>query len=304
MASRSSKTAVKAASGSDRHGLRWTNTDSRDLTPSWSIEPPVTAITSISQRFLALTNLCVTAVSSSASRKVYTISCPSDPLRQYLFNALLPLEPRLKTASEVATISYISRRTSVPVPAVVAYDCSVDNELGFEWILMQKRPGKSYEELQQEMDLQQKQEVVEKLAEYTKEVRVECPLDAIGSLYFRRDPDERELERCVETEEEDIVIGPAVTRALYWGPLKRFLTRDLGPWKNEQEFVGAYLQVLLKEQQLQHLLVTGDHHFTFRNGEELTLTQRQKEGCSAPLQCYASRRYRTPLHRRQCAPQN
>lgn len=53
----------------------------------------------------------------------------------------LPVDPRHKTAGEVATLRWIRKRSEMPVPKVVAFDDSNANEIGFEWILMQRMPG-------------------------------------------------------------------------------------------------------------------------------------------------------------------
>ena len=46
--------------------------------------------------------------------------------------------PRLKTESEVATMHYLRRNTSIPVPEVYHYDSNPYNRLGGEYILMSK----------------------------------------------------------------------------------------------------------------------------------------------------------------------
>ena len=46
--------------------------------------------------------------------------------------------PRLKTESEVATLSYLREKTNVPVPKVYHYDSNPYNRLGGEIILMSK----------------------------------------------------------------------------------------------------------------------------------------------------------------------
>lgn len=46
--------------------------------------------------------------------------------------------PRLKTESEVATMSYLREKTTVPVPRIYHYDSNPYNRLGGEWILMSK----------------------------------------------------------------------------------------------------------------------------------------------------------------------
>jgi hypothetical protein len=46
--------------------------------------------------------------------------------------------PRIKTASEIATMHYLRTRTSVPVPDVYGYDADPYNRLGAEYIIMSK----------------------------------------------------------------------------------------------------------------------------------------------------------------------
>lgn len=49
--------------------------------------------------------------------------------------------PRIKTGNEVAIVSWIQSNTSIPVPSMVAYDCSKTNALGREYMLMTREPG-------------------------------------------------------------------------------------------------------------------------------------------------------------------
>ena len=51
------------------------------------------------------------------------------------------MEPFYKTTSEVATLAYIRRYTTIPVPEVIAHCAIAEKELGFEWILMEKIHG-------------------------------------------------------------------------------------------------------------------------------------------------------------------
>ena len=46
--------------------------------------------------------------------------------------------PRLKTESEVATLSYLREKTTIPVPRIYHYDSNPWNRLGGEFILMSK----------------------------------------------------------------------------------------------------------------------------------------------------------------------
>jgi hypothetical protein len=59
----------------------------------------------------------------------------------------IPVDPYFKTASKVATLKFLSQHTSIPVPSVIAYDTSPENQLGFEWTLMTRLPGVPLKEL-------------------------------------------------------------------------------------------------------------------------------------------------------------
>lgn len=48
----------------------------------------------------------------------------------------LPVDPRFKTSSEAAMLDLVSKCTSIPVSKVIAMDNSANNDIGFEWILM------------------------------------------------------------------------------------------------------------------------------------------------------------------------
>ena len=45
----------------------------------------------------------------------------------------LPVDPYFKTAGEVATLQFVKKNTSIPVPQIIPLDSSADNELmGFD----------------------------------------------------------------------------------------------------------------------------------------------------------------------------
>lgn len=58
--------------------------------------------------------------------------------KKVIFRAARRFMPRLKTASEVATLKYLREHTSVPVPEVFAWDENLYNRVGGEWILMSR----------------------------------------------------------------------------------------------------------------------------------------------------------------------
>ena len=59
---------------------------------------------------------------------------------QYTLRVTPPVELFYKTASEVATLSYIREHTPVPVPCVIISNSTVE-DVGFDWILMERVPS-------------------------------------------------------------------------------------------------------------------------------------------------------------------
>ena len=76
----------------------------------------------------------------------------------------LPVDPRYKVMSEVATMDWVRRITSLPIPAAIAHQPSRDNLIGFEWMLMTKLPGKPFGEVYQSLSFDVKARLARKFA--------------------------------------------------------------------------------------------------------------------------------------------
>jgi len=115
--------------------------------------------------------------------KLYKISYPGHQT-SYLLRAAIPIEPYYKTESEVATIAYLRANTSVPVPRVLVWDSNRDNELSFEWILMEMMYGVSLYDVWREVPWEHKVELTKTIAGMVKQLR-DQKFDRIGGLYFQ-----------------------------------------------------------------------------------------------------------------------
>lgn len=125
----------------NQHSLCWLDLGGR-LIPEWTVLPNICIIKSIALQYLSpdLPDLDVRFFSEGPFNKVLKILSPHNS-KQCLMRVTLPVEPFLKTESEVATLTYVRRYTSIPVPKVIAYDTSSKNELGFECVLLEKTEG-------------------------------------------------------------------------------------------------------------------------------------------------------------------
>lgn len=113
-----------------RPGLRW-NRGMFESEPCWTREPDIEVIERIVSSVLARP-CSVSFIFQGAFNKIYNVQNESQI--NYLMRVSLPVDPMFKTSSEVATLTWIRRHTSLPVTKIVAYNSSHDNELGFEWI--------------------------------------------------------------------------------------------------------------------------------------------------------------------------
>ncbi|KAJ4306808.1 hypothetical protein N0V88_000176 [Collariella sp. IMI 366227] len=103
--------------------------------------------------------------------------------KSYIFRVSIPVEPFYKTESEIATMEYIRRHTSIPVPPVIAYSSSDNNDLGYEWILMEMMPGEPLRKLWPTMPNEARVRVFVELAHHVKTL-VSLQFSKFGNIFF------------------------------------------------------------------------------------------------------------------------
>lgn len=125
-----------------QRGLLRKDGSSGELEPIWTELPNISVVQDLAAQHLpqTFTDIAVTFFAEGAFNKLYSICSPHHP-QHYIMRITLPVEPFFKTESECATIAYIRKYTSIPIPKVIAYDSSSENPLGFEWMLYEKIEG-------------------------------------------------------------------------------------------------------------------------------------------------------------------
>lgn len=132
-------TTARMSRGS-QDGLEWEET-LFDFIPHWKREPSLKEIESVCRQQLKVPAEHPCTVSFYAAgtfNKLYLIVCAD---QSSLMRVTLPVSPRYKTRGEVATLTWVREHTDIPVPKVIAFEDSNDNDIGFEWILMEIMPG-------------------------------------------------------------------------------------------------------------------------------------------------------------------
>ncbi|KAL2669844.1 hypothetical protein Neosp_015141 [[Neocosmospora] mangrovei] len=166
------------------HHLCWRNNDTTGfLDPVWPREPDVQVARKLALEHLPanlFSDACISPFAQGAFHRLYCLSSDHTTV-EYLMRVALPLDPFFKTESEVATMDYIRRNSSIPVPKVIAYASSASNELGFEWILMERVRGVSLDQVWDTMPFQAKMHLTVELACSLKKLgqRLDAGIDGV-----------------------------------------------------------------------------------------------------------------------------
>jgi aminoglycoside phosphotransferase (APT) family kinase protein len=240
-----------------QHGLEW-KYQLFDVVPSWTVEPDMAVAKSIAIRHLPLTSPSydISFFSAGAFNRLFLLHPLDDAagsVESFIMRVSLPVDPYFKTASEVATLQFVQKNTSIPVPRVNAYDTSADNELGFEWILMTKVPGVALKSLWDSPALiwEERVQIAKTLAGYMKQLtRFEFPL--MGSLYpssrpeFERIPwlktSSSEIRFLPLPDDAEFVHGPVVTIPFFYGD-RVHLRNDHGPFETSSKYMSSLLHL-------------------------------------------------------------
>jgi aminoglycoside phosphotransferase (APT) family kinase protein len=219
-------------------GLGW-ETGLFSTKPIWTTKPSVAVIKRLAGKHLKASEADVEVkfFAQGAFNKLYAVTCGDKG--HFIFRVTLPVAPNVKTASEVATLAFVQENTTIPVPKVIAYDADLTNELGFEWILMERMNGRSLHEKWHEMSWLKKGLLVQQVAGFTAQL-ARMQLSGIGSIYH--------AEAATDADGESVDIqsyrlGEAV-RPTFFLESHIQLPIARGPFTNSEAFVSAHMQHL------------------------------------------------------------
>ncbi|KAI0549083.1 phosphotransferase enzyme family-domain-containing protein [Xylaria curta] len=141
-----------------------------DIVPRWTREPSIPAIESVCRKQLNISpsDPCsITFYAAGAFNKLYRVDYGNQSL---LIRVSLPVHPHHKTRGEVATLNWVRNNTTAMVPRVIAFDDSNNNEIGFEWIMMELMPGSPAYQRWRSMSMKQKVTFTEHIAKIQAEL--------------------------------------------------------------------------------------------------------------------------------------
>ncbi|GJC87620.1 altered inheritance of mitochondria protein 9, mitochondrial [Colletotrichum liriopes] len=229
-----------------RDGLAWMD-GGLDLEPRWTRELSVAAIEKVCRRQLDIddgASCDVSFYAAGAFNKLYLIQ--SDGSR-VIMRVSLPVEPGYKTRGEVATLRWLRRWTSTPVPRVIAFNDSNNNEIGFEWILMELMPGTSAYKRWRGMSMAQKTALVEKVAEYQTEI-LSCRLqhEVFRSIGTLRTSTESDGDQQQDHQESEAHVKPSkmVSLVFFWGDHYDYDV-PRGPFRSSHDWLSSFLRIVI-----------------------------------------------------------
>lgn len=236
----------------DRAGLTWAPEGFfEEMRPQWTIEPDMEIITTIVRRELHISRDSICSVKFLAKgtfNKVYAIHCEDND--NYVMRVSLPVQPRLKTLSELATIEYVRQHTNLPVPRVIAGSALNSNELGFEWMITQRVQGTKLSEQWRHMGWIKKQLLVRKVIDYQVQL-FNKRFHQAGSLYPTASlqalptamiPDTALLGTEHSSDAAQYCIGQIISIPFFYHEHWK-LDIARGPYKHSHDWFSARLQI-------------------------------------------------------------
>lgn len=122
--------------------------------------------------------------------------------------------------SEVATMEFVRRHTSIPVPRVHAYDSSWDNPVGSSWMLVEFIEARSYADVENSLSRKQRRAIGSQIAEWTHELR-SLSFDSIGSIYH---------------DGEGFKLGPLMSQIVLMTWEDKMRTGNRGPFASTEQY--------------------------------------------------------------------
>ncbi|KAJ5155193.1 kinase-like domain-containing protein [Penicillium capsulatum] len=150
---------------------------------------------------------------------------------------------RLTTASEVATVQFLQKKTTIPIPHILEWSDDATNQIGSEYIIARSPTGTSLLEKWPSMTAEEQAKCINALFQKLKDM-VDFDFPAYGSIYFSNQsvPSSATLQPV----DEEFSIGPHCGE-MWWdcGARKHFNhhgNANHGPWPDMLAYSNALIE--------------------------------------------------------------
>ena len=117
------------------------------------------------------------------------------------------MDPVLKTENKVATLKFLRQYATIPVPGFAAWDSLSDNELGFEWIIMEKAKGMLLARCLKGIGWPQATSVLRNIAGILTQLR-NCHFSGIRGIYLKASESRLYIASLETSNHDRIEEGP------------------------------------------------------------------------------------------------
>ncbi|KAJ5223489.1 hypothetical protein N7468_008031 [Penicillium chermesinum] len=151
--------------------------------------------------------------------------------------------PKLTTNSEVATMTYLRTKISLPIPKVLDWSDDPSNPVGAEYIIEEHAVGTQLPQAWPTMNSEQHMLCTKALSLALKEM-ASLDFPAYGSLYFSNVPIDASLKAPIE---QGFCIGPHCS-PIFWNrnpgeaELYGAPSPNCGPWKTLQDYCSGLVE--------------------------------------------------------------
>ncbi|KAK3109659.1 hypothetical protein LTR53_016842 [Teratosphaeriaceae sp. CCFEE 6253] len=216
-------------------GLAWIEDDFGFVQPQWTREPDIEAIKRAIHEVKPSQTVDISFLAQGGFNKLYDVVIDG---QTSIFRVSLPVDPQHKTRSEVATMSWARAHTALPVPEVLAYRDSRENEAAFEWILMTKLPGRVFADVWKSVPFSSKETLVRQLAAYSATL-FRKQMRGVGNIYTSEgsstDPHAPEVEQIVSMH-------------FFWADHLSLDSVSQGPFACSRDWISARLSLTEHDQ--------------------------------------------------------
>ncbi|KAI9692851.1 MAG: hypothetical protein M1822_004845 [Bathelium mastoideum] len=274
--------------------IQWYGSWREGWEPRWGvIKPRIEDIRKVAMPFMQFCGIdpekfSVAPFYEGMWNKLYLITSKNErtgAITERIFRITLPVNPWFKIQSEVATMEYVRKETSIPIPKVYIFESSMANALGFEWMIMEKMEGRTFKDARESISQPIKESLNGTIAEWVHQLS-QLQFDRIGSLYREWDP--RKPDYLA------FKLGP-VTSDHFLGPWRTEKEIFRGPFQNEAQLYRSIVELALADILDSRHLDLAHRAWAEEQGFGLVSNQDNEDESQIPTTVYSSKEAFGPL---------
>ncbi|KAF6819441.1 kinase-like protein [Colletotrichum plurivorum] len=266
--------------------------------PLWAVKPDETAVMDEVKSTLNLQGPCsIDFLAEGSFNKVYVVTHADG---EVVARIAMPLDPKWKTLSEVATIQWVHENTSLPVPRVLGYSADRTNRTGLEWIIMEKVPGKPYDEVWNEVSFSAKKQLVHDIAKFYSDTFAH-QFRGIGNIFPQPAAAQNQGDEKSGTNYDETPLAPGLTvqRLVCHQNKGEYPDPDVShePFASSREWVSARLDLIevqctMRLKHLRHAAGSSDEGTgDDSSGTDVTDKEEEKFGLENKLEVISRLRH-------------